>query len=204
MKVLFLDIDGVLNTDYDRSVMPVCAFHKNIFDGIPLSIDGMNFKPSCVEAFRRIINEVPELHLVISSNWRLHVKAKHFYELFKLYGIEPFHIDLIDQDEEDSFFKRSFLLCKYIKFNTAKTVKYVAVDDRKDLFHSEFSNVYFTDPGCGLTDNDATVIIEFLNKDIKQPIKSLCSDRCPDCNSLLYAKPRGGIGCTNCSYWFCY
>jgi hypothetical protein len=161
-KILFLDIDGVLNNNAARAKRG-CDFHSNIFASKPLERERMNFIPEAIEAFRYIINNVPNLRVVISSNWRYHVKPKHFFELFKLYDIHPYEIDMIDQDEEDTFFKRSFLIIKYLKFKEPHA-HYIAVDDRQDLHHLEFQpKVLFTNPDVGLTQDHANVIVNYLN-----------------------------------------
>jgi hypothetical protein len=204
-KILFLDIDGVLNNNAARAKRG-CDFHSNIFVSKPLEREGMNFIPEAIEAFRYIINNVPKLRIVISSNWRYYVQTKHFFELFALFDIHPYEIDMIDQDAEDTFFKRSFLIIKYLKFKEPNAT-YIAVDDREDLHHSEFQKkVLFTDPEIGLTLHDSEIIVKKLNGTFKKdiPIKSICYERCPHCNSLLYAMPRGGVECTECDYWFCY
>ena len=52
MKLLFLDIDGVLN-DHERMPNGYCAI-----------------KHSCVDALCRILRAVPDLKIVLSTSWR--------------------------------------------------------------------------------------------------------------------------------------
>ena len=54
MKVIFLDVDGVLN-----------------YDGTTDRIDGfIGFDPELINNFNKIIEAVPEAKIVISSSWR--------------------------------------------------------------------------------------------------------------------------------------
>jgi len=54
-KLLFLDIDGVLNR-HDRHANGVCGLH-----------------PECVRELNRILDAVPDLQLVIISAWRYYI-----------------------------------------------------------------------------------------------------------------------------------
>lgn len=56
MKVLFLDIDGVLNN--------FATIHKHM-------ICEEKIDPKCVAQLNRIIEAVPDLKIVVSSSWRV-------------------------------------------------------------------------------------------------------------------------------------
>lgn len=64
MKIIFLDIDGVLVTR--RHLSSLMQSGQRFSDGMGLSL----FDPICVENFIRIINET-NAQIVISSTWRM-------------------------------------------------------------------------------------------------------------------------------------
>lgn len=159
---LFLDIDGVLNNNEALEKKRICDFHSAIFSDRPFTVDGFNFVEECLANLKYIIANVTALTIVISSNWRYSTQPHHFLELFDLFDIHPYQLFMIDNTmEENTFFKRSFIISLYLK-DLHDKVNYVAVDDRKDLFHSDFTNVVFTDPNKGLTRENADSIIGYL------------------------------------------
>lgn len=164
MKILFLDIDGVLNSEYSRNRLPICGFHSRIYSNQEFDKSEFNFEEHALNNLRKIVNEIDDLRIVISSNWRYGVEPEHFQKLFRMFGFDINDIELIDQEEENDFYKRSFLIIKYLnKYKSdLKNIKYIAVDDRKDLFHSDFKNILFTNPKIGLTTQDTQYILDSL------------------------------------------
>ena len=152
MKVIFLDIDGVLNVDY-------CGHddYGNYFNYIQ------------VNNLKHII-EKTDAKIVISSSWRfsgLHV-MKSMWEYRKLPGevidITPFEVDLVYK----GFFKYYDEVSRGDEIqwwiNTYKPENYVIIDDVEDFLDNQLNNFVKTKENIGLTKKLAEEAIEILNK----------------------------------------
>lgn len=154
IRVIFLDIDGVIVVGENKWQTP--AWNR-----------------ASIEALRKIVREVENCKIVLSSTWRL--KPYLIYEFVRmcnqeigeniLIGMTP-HIDLFSRDKEifehlrlmaNSHFNQSFI-CNYVK-------KWIVVDDAPEFFTSPLlhpHNLHFVDRAVGLTDDDANKIIDFF------------------------------------------
>ena len=64
MNILFLDFDGVLNTEKYQARCQA--------EGTPLADDfGALFDPEAVGHLKMIVDAIPELHIVIESSWKI-------------------------------------------------------------------------------------------------------------------------------------
>ena len=156
MKVIFLDIDGVLNyTEWYVS------------DRNPGNLEGQeaDVDPLCAERINRICRETGA-KVVLTSDWRVnwpycidrlgrgglekdlvidktpeHMWLEHAPEDYKSRGAEIEHW-LSDHPECDS---------------------YVILDDRKDMLESQMSNFVHVNPLCGLDELDVKFALKILN-----------------------------------------
>ena len=74
MKVVFLDIDGVLNSHQSAK--------RGLHKGGLLTLD-----PEAVERLNRLVREVPEVKFVLSSTWRLY-QCREDFDVFTAVGFE--------------------------------------------------------------------------------------------------------------------
>lgn len=169
-KFLFLDIDGVLNNKPALDKMLICEFHSRLGREQQFQRHEFNFVDECMDNLKLINDRVPNLEVVISSNWRFGgATPEHFIRLFSLWGISLNVVGMIEQyPEDDKHYPRSFMIGKYISEFTRRNphdpVRYVCVDDRHDLYHNEAKrHTIFTNPQFGLTLSDAVQIINRLN-----------------------------------------
>lgn len=82
-KILFLDIDGVLNSDrYNRSLT---------VENFPY---GMEIDPAATALLKNFLNSNPEVRIVISSSWRDTLSLEQFNEVFATYGIRDRIVDM--------------------------------------------------------------------------------------------------------------
>jgi len=79
MNVIFLDIDGVLNSD--RTPMPTGFVEK--YDGAMEAIDEENAKH-----LKRVMDKHPRLKIVLSTSWRDILELDVWNELFERFGIK--------------------------------------------------------------------------------------------------------------------
>lgn len=164
MKLLFLDIDGVLNSEeYAIWCTENDEGKEYIKNGGDIFIDKkavFRIKELC---------EKYNVRLVISSSWRTFTveATKHEFERYKdlkclnkyIVGITPNYINLDDiprGKEIDDFL--TIVLDK-----SAQTYNYCIIDDDKDMLDKQMKNFVHIDNYTGITDNDIEKIKQILN-----------------------------------------
>jgi hypothetical protein len=158
LKVIFLDIDGVLNCDYwyetSKSLIPHPYNH---------------FSPDLVDNLNRI-TKATGAKIVLSSTWRKNRTLEELRQLFVEVGIEG---ELIDKTIELRFYNWTHSVprgCEIYHWIDSRVDlnhlwrKFVIIDDDTDMMYWHKENVFTTDPsGGGLTANIAYRITNFLN-----------------------------------------
>lgn len=163
MKVIFLDIDGVLNVYCQGQDEYGCTFHKHFEDNL------------------RWIIEETGAKIVISSTWRrdgLDVMQnlwKHRNLPGEVIDITPTEIDVVEYGtcEFYDLVDRGHEIQQWI--NDHDITNYVIIDDDNDMLPSQIGNFVRTannedhpdcvDIGYGLTRKCSEKVIEILNKD---------------------------------------
>lgn len=84
MKVIFLDIDGVLATDKEF-MMNRTEFQTKHPEARELRIP-YPFNPGCVEIFNEILQKT-DAKIVLSSDWRLHWNLEDLGKIFNFNGV---------------------------------------------------------------------------------------------------------------------
>lgn len=156
-KILFLDIDGVLNSHdwWERRVkLPPTAtreeFHKNEFD------------PIAVERLKRVIAETG-VEVVLSSVWRLHEDSQA--------EVKKYAVDFIDVTPECDSRIRGAEIHMWIQKNVKGyynegVLKYAIIDDDGDMLLWQKDNFFQTKTEHGLTDEIADALIQhFTNQE---------------------------------------
>jgi hypothetical protein len=162
MKVIFLDIDGVLNVYCEGRDEYGCTFHKHFEDNL------------------RWIIEETGAKIVISSTWRrdgLDVMQnlwKHRNLPGEVIDITPTEVDVVEYGtcEFYDLVDRGHEIQQWI--NDHDIVNYVIIDDDNDMLPSQRGNFVRTannkdhsdcvDIGYGLTRKCSEKVIEILNK----------------------------------------
>lgn len=149
MKIIFLDIDGVLNNRKTQ---------------IPYGID-----ISCVDNFNYIIQKT-NANIVLISSWRYMImqgemKLKGFEYLLRSHGVncKDRLIGLTSPDE--IFYERWYQVEHWIKHTENKIDSFVILDDYED-FPNYPQNYIQTDGYYGLTFEDAKKAVHILNKEL--------------------------------------
>lgn len=164
MKVIFLDIDGVLNTGiYAIHYFDICKHFglsrkgaKDLRHGLRDEF-GSHFDNRCVQLLEYIIEETGA-KIVISSTWRGSGEEvmKSLWEKRKLpgevIGITPF---LNNSD-------RGYEIERWLKYNEVDN--YVIIDDDSDMLPEQSDSFVQTDGEYGLTLKDANKVIDILNR----------------------------------------
>lgn len=168
-KIIFLDFDGVLNTQYYQGLLQ--SHGKKWQDE-----HGALFDPNTVKQLERII-KATNADFVVESSWKyLGLDAmKELWEVRKLPGrivdITPSTISdeyLLSNDLE--YIYPSMLHCKGIeiaswlsKYRT-QYIRYVIIDDEYVILDSQLPYFILTNPYEGITEEQANKAISILNE----------------------------------------
>ena len=151
MKVVFLDIDGVLNM-YGASYR---TFMKPY---------GQHIEPHLVNRLNYILEKVEDLKIVISSSWRNDMKDLE--NQMKKQGFK-FWDRVIGKTIHDKTGFRGFEILEWFVKNTAE--KYLVIDDEITDICGDYcnvipgKNVLKIDGNEGLLNKDAIFIVDFFN-----------------------------------------
>ena len=176
MKVLFLDIDGVLNSENWFAYRIYCV--KNNMVNILMNFvdtDDRNIKHKltmlddrAIANLNRIIEETG-CKVVLSSSWRSSIESENIFtqNLLKLKG---FKYEFYDVTPRLWFSDFSIRRGEEIKFWLDKESEkheiesFVILDDDSDMLPEQMNNFIHVDGQVGLIDRDVLTAIEILNK----------------------------------------
>ena len=151
MKILFLDIDYVLNShkfEIQRSIK-----------GEPYEPYFSDIDPRCTNLLNHILKKEKDLKIVISSSWRDSLTLKEFQDLFSRFNVSKDKIIGTTSSEVDK--PESIEI--WVRENNPK--KFVILDDDFlfDKSHKLYNNFYRVSTKS-LQEEDIPQIIEILNK----------------------------------------
>ena len=163
MKVLFLDIDGVLNSSQH--------FKRTVELRNKTSKRGLDFRDSewltnidqtCINHLKHLMNKVPDLHIVISSTWR----KSHPLELFKknlseMLKVSPDRILDVTPSLGKNGEVRGDEIQDWLNRHPSVT-RFAIVDDDSDMAHLH-DHLFQTKWESGLQFEHVVKIEEFLN-----------------------------------------
>ena len=161
MKVIFLDIDGVLNSEQfweeqTQSFRYTAALNEGKTDD-EISVVA-NFDPVAVEWLNYIVAKT-DAEIVVSSTWRsdYNIQFKLRYAGIKkpMYGITPFSKDR----------HRGTEIKKWLDDHPEVT-HYVIIDDDNDMLDEQLNNFVQTSWAEGLNKECADRAVEILNKEV--------------------------------------
>ena len=151
MKVIFLDIDGVLN-------------HTQWYvdDRNPGNLNGQegDIDPLCVERVFRIVNETGA-KIVLSSDWKLSWPFAR-QRLEKAGFPEGLIIDKTPDLVMRVTDQRGLEIKSWLGQHKDCT-NFCIIDDRTDFYEEQLPHFVHVDSFCGLTDDNADIAIMILN-----------------------------------------
>ncbi len=146
---VFLDVDGVLNTEADWA--------RKVY-----SLDS-----KCVDSFCKLLNSLNEPKVVLSSTWRNGIArdgsiAVHIEDLIKALG--PAGIESLDKTGVAPDGSRTKEIDHYLRRHPNDS--YIILDDDPELFEQRENtlHLYLTSAKTGLTDTDVKRILKLLTK----------------------------------------
>jgi len=167
MKIIFLDIDGVFNSE---------KYYKQRKDFTPWD-ESKEFDPECVDIFNYIIGQTGA-SIVVSSCWRKG-NLNYLKELFRTTGIcgnvigetiklrwncDYPGVSIPRGCEIKQYYaeKHGFIHYSW-KENDSKLKSYVIIDDDSDMLYEQRNNFVKTNSSIGLTVSDCMKAIKILN-----------------------------------------
>ena len=164
-KVIFLDIDGVLNTKY---------WYSKMDRNTPKDKYGYAFDPNAVANLKRIV-EATGADIVISSSWKC-IGLSQLEEMWadrslpgKIIGVTPNSVsdDLLlnaDIDSMEIYHIRGTEIKEWLDRFGKQVNGYVIIDDMDNMLPEQQSHFVWTDPEIGITEGNAAQAIMILNQ----------------------------------------
>lgn len=151
MRVIFLDFDGVLNSD---------PFRRAIYSGPTATVDGADLDPANVARVQRICDETGAV-IVVSSAWRGFYPIERLRAMLAAKGLTA---EVIDVTPSKSFGLRHEEVAEWLFWNQHLDVEsYVVLDDNPWAFDP--ARFVRTSDATGITTADADRAIRILKGD---------------------------------------
>lgn len=185
MKIIFLDIDGVLNSTRSdvaflrngelRGTNSLSLSNEDGAKHIQWNAKAFKLDPIAVSLLKNMVEDTGA-KIVISSTWRIGSRVEHFHKMFKCYDWDTTDI-IIDFTPRCGRIRGDEIERWLIDYSNdladrEPITKYIIIDDSGD-FHPEQKKNHFiqTNPHIGITHVTYNAVIENLG--LKQPHESL-------------------------------
>ena len=165
-KYLFLDFDGVLNTEFYQDLL--LSQGKQWQDE-----QGAFFDPEAVKQLERII-DATQASIVIESSWK-YLGLKAMQDMWAARHLPGRVIDITPSCASDIWLQAAGLNdndlahCKGIEIaswlfdHATQDFKYVIIDDEYVILDSQLPHFIMTNPFDGITEDEANRAIALLN-----------------------------------------
>ena len=167
-KIIFLDFDGVLNTEHYQGLLQ--------YQGKPWQDEyGAFFDPNAVKQLKRII-DATGADIVIESSWK-YLGLDAMKELWKVRNLPGKIIDITPTSISDEYLLNadlddldtSILHCKGMEIASwlseqGEDIRCVIIDDEYVILDSQLPHFILTNPYEGITEEQANKAISILNE----------------------------------------
>lgn len=149
MKLIFLDMDGVMNSTQSSRMHWVLNNRETVmlgFDHIcPIAASNLDW----------LLERAPDAKIVISSTWRLHYEIEEWHEKMQklcpaIVGRVIDKTPSIARERLSQPVPRGHEIYKWLEDNNHLSTPYVIFDDDKDMAKVE-NHFIWCDPDLGLT-----------------------------------------------------
>lgn len=148
IKVLFLDIDGVLNTDRQH-------WHCQMNGITPVDEFGYEFVPKAVNNLTTILEET-DAEIVISSSWKF-LGLQTLQKMWKDRNLPSTILDITpDGKSKGSEIDEWLMECE------SQVNRYAIIDDENDMLTKQQKHFVQTNSQFGITCKDAERVITIL------------------------------------------
>lgn len=168
MNVLFLDMDGVLNSKGDFLLPPVHRSAQKDGEESSVTIMLENMNQWNVDNLVYALKALPDLQIVISSAWRKHFSLADFKATFNIVGLPSDRLLGFTPAKLSS--SRASEVRMWLDENPA--AKSIAVVDDHVVFDLEDpmkQREVLTNPWTGFTMHDAESLIQLFDNSFKLP-----------------------------------
>lgn len=173
MQIIFLDMDGVLNNkQHFLATKEVKMPGADTLSDADLFAMKRDIAPNNIWVLGFILDQLPDLKIVISSSWRNFYQFESFKELFKIFKLDDSRITgktprVLSNDRRHEI---NLYIESFVEINQ-KVPDWVAVDDHVifNIEDPEKHREYLTDGWLGLTMHDAFKIIKHFKPEWKEP-----------------------------------
>ena len=166
-KIIFLDFDGVLNTEHYQNYL---TYERKPWQ----DKHGALFDPEAVRQLKRIV-DVTKADIVIESSWK-YLGLAAMREMWKERDLPGNLIDITDSSISDNWLLSANLddidpaighckgmeIASWLADNTKNDVNYVIIDDEDVCLASQTSHFILTNPHDGITPELADRAIKYL------------------------------------------
>lgn len=155
-RILFLDFDGVLNSqDWYVRRGEIGGLHipRNQRD---------DFDPAAGALLKSIVDRVPKLEIVVSSTWRLNADMATLRDYLSPFGIPRGTV--VDKTPRFPGEVRGKEIKAWLDKNVTDICTFVILDDDRDM-EPIMGNLIKTDNKIGLTAHEAEEVVRRLNAD---------------------------------------
>ena len=165
-KVIFLDIDGVLNTERHHEYC-----NKNNLANADEY--GYLFDPIAVRNLTKILNETGA-DIVISSSWK-YSGISSLLDMWNDRALPGRVIDITPDSDSDELLLHADLenmeffdykgseIKEWLSKHGKKVSRYVILDDEQEMLPEQRDNFVHINPVIGISEEDATKAIKILN-----------------------------------------
>ena len=168
-KIIFLDFDGVLNTEHYQNYL--------MYERTPWQDKhGALFDPEAVQQLKRIV-DVSKADIVIESSWK-YLGLKAMQVMWKERDLPGKVIGITDSSVSDNWLLTANLddvdpalghckgmeIASWLADNTKNDVRYVIIDDEYVCLESQIPYFVLTNPHDGITEEIANSAIAILNE----------------------------------------
>lgn len=164
-KVLFLDIDGVLNTERQH-------WHCQMNGIAPIDRFGYAFDPKAVANLANILTDTGA-EIVISSSWKS-IGLANLVELWENRGLPGKIIDITPNTISDEFLLNANLddmellpikgveIKEWLTNHGKDVTRFAILDDESCMLPKQQSHFVQTNPQFGITKKDVEIVINIL------------------------------------------
>ena len=151
-KIIFLDFDGVLNTEHYQGLLQ--------YQDKPWQDEyGAFFDPTAVKQLKRII-DATDADIVVESSWK-YLGLDAMKELWEVRNLPGTIIDITPSLlGKNKGVEIASWLSKYAK----QDLRYVIIDDEFVILDSQLPHFILTNPYEGITEEQANRAISMLNE----------------------------------------
>lgn len=153
MKVLFLDIDGVLN-----SVQSCMFYNEKGYDNGGLSVRDPKFCEYACMHLRNLLKEIPELKIVVSSTWRSGRSAEELQDLLSSSAGLPAGVVVAKTPKSDG--PRGLEIMAWLSEHP-EVERYVILDDDSDM-QGCLEHLIQTDSRVGFSRADYEHVLKYM------------------------------------------